>query len=152
VFEARTRLWIATPYFVPDEALARGCLLAVRRGVDVRILVPARSNHRTADLAGASYLRDLAAAGAKVCCYQPGMLHAKTVLVDDALAVFGSANFDMRSLFLNYEISMFVTSRAEIAGIAAWFESTWPGCVGMKPAGRSRRMLEAVARLLGPLE
>ncbi len=152
VFEARTRLWIATPYFVPDEALARGCALAVRRGVDVRIIVPARSNHRTADYAGASYLRDLAAAGARICCYQRGMMHAKTILVDDTLAVMGSANFDMRSLFLNYEISLFLTSLTEIAAIAAWFDSTWTSCAPLVPASRTRAMIESVARLIGPLE
>src|SRR5205807_5985484 len=61
VFAARQRLWIATPYFVPDEALSRAIVLACRRGVDVRVVVPARSNHRTADYAGASYLRAVAA-------------------------------------------------------------------------------------------
>jgi cardiolipin synthase len=152
VFEARTRLWISTPYFVPDEALARGLALAVRRGVDVRVIVPARSNHLSADLAGASYLRDLDRAGAKICCYAPGMLHAKSILVDDTLAVLGSANFDMRSLFLNYEISSFFTSPAEIATIAAWFDSTWPMCKPLVPAARFRRLVESVFRLVGPLE
>jgi len=102
VFTAQRRLWIATPYFVPDDALLRALVLAVRRGADVRILVPARSNHRTADYAGANYLRALAAAGGQICCYEPGMLHGKAVLVDDTIGVIGSANLDMRSLFLNY--------------------------------------------------
>ena len=152
VFEARKRLWIATPYFVPDEGLARAIVLAARRGVDVRIVVPARSNHLTADLAGASYLRDVARAGGSICCYAPGMMHAKGVLVDDRLAVIGSANVDMRSLFLNYEIALFLWSAPEVAELAAWFEAQWPSCGALPPAGRGRFVVESVARLIGPLE
>ena len=77
IFCSRQRLWIATPYFVPDEALAKAFILAARRGVDVRILVPLRSNHRIADYAGASYLRNIVDAGGKVFCFTPGMMHAK---------------------------------------------------------------------------
>jgi cardiolipin synthase A/B len=152
VFEARERIWIATPYFVPDSALIRGLVLAARRSVDVRVVVPARSNHITADYAGASYLRELAAAGGRICCYQPGMLHAKCLVVDHALAVIGSANLDMRSLFLNYEIALFLSSPAEIATGAAWFEALWPSCGELRPATRPRLLVESVARLIGPLE
>jgi cardiolipin synthase len=152
VFEARDRLWIATPYFVPDEAIARGLVLAARRGVDVRVVVPAKSNHRTADYAGAGYLRELAHAGGTISCYAPTMMHAKCVLIDDKLAVIGSANFDMRSLFLNYEISMFCTSREEVGAIAEWFKTLWPACGTLVPAGRWRGVVESIARLVAPLE
>jgi len=152
VFQARERIWIATPYFVPDSALIRGLVLAARRGVDVRVVVPARSNHITADYAGASYLRELAAEGGRICCYQSGMLHAKCVLVDHALAVIGSANLDMRSLFLNYEIALFLSSAREIAISAAWFEALWPSCGALRPASKPRLLVESVARLIGPLE
>jgi cardiolipin synthase len=152
IFEARRRLWISTPYFVPDEALARGFAIAARRGVDVRIAVPARSNHVTADLAGGSYLRQVADAGGKICCYEPGMLHAKGVLVDDRLAVVGSANLDMRSLFLDYEISLFMSSPAEISTVSNWFESLWRDCGQLEPASNGRTLLESVFRIIGPLE
>jgi cardiolipin synthase len=152
VFAARRRLWIATPYFVPDEALSRALVLACRRGVDVRVVVPAKSNHRTADYAGASYLRAVAAAGGRVCCFGPTMLHAKGILVDDTIAAIGSANLDMRSLFLNFEIALFATSAAEIASLAAWFDSVFPACGELPPAGAVRNLVESVARLVGPLE
>lgn len=152
VFAARRRLWIATPYFVPDEALLRGLLLAIRRGVDVRIVVPVRSNHRSADYAGASYLRAVAAAGGKICCYLPTMMHGKAVLVDDDVAIVGSANLDMRSLFYNYEIAVLCASAAETAAIAAWFATLWPECGELAPAGRTRVLIESIARLVGPLE
>ncbi|HTR51975.1 MAG TPA: phospholipase D-like domain-containing protein [Kofleriaceae bacterium] len=153
VFAARRRLWIATPYFVPDEGLLRALVLAVRRGVDVRVVVPARSNHRTADYAGASYLRAVAAAGGSIACYEPSMMHGKAVLVDDTLAAIGSANVDMRSLFLNYEIAVFCTTPAPVGEVAAWFESRlFPQCGALAPAGRGKALVEAVARLIGPLE
>jgi cardiolipin synthase len=151
VYGARQRLWIATPYFVPNEELARAILLAVRRGVDVRILVPAHSNHRLADLAGAGYLRELEAAGAGVFAFAPGMMHAKVILVDDTLAALGSANLDMRSLFLDYEIALFFSSPEEVTALADWFASLWPACGRLTPAGRARLAVEGVARLLGPL-
>jgi cardiolipin synthase len=151
VFEARHRLWIATPYFVPDDALTRALLLATRRRVDVRILVPERSNHLSADLAGAAYLRQLAEAGARIARFRPGMMHAKVLLADDALAVIGSANFDMRSLLLNYEIGLLFTDRAQIDALAAWYEATLADCGGLQPAGRARMLVEGVARLIGPL-
>jgi cardiolipin synthase len=151
VFAAHRRLWIATPYFIPDEALAKAFVLAARRGVDVRILVPARSNHRIADYAGASYLRDVVEAGGKVFCYFPGMMHAKVAVIDDTLAVLGSANVDMRSFFLDYEIALLFSSEREVLALATWFEATLERSQALGPAKRSRRLIEDVTRVLGPL-
>jgi cardiolipin synthase len=151
VFQARRRLWIATPYFVPDEALTRALVLAARRGVDVRIIAPAQSNHRIADLAGAGALRQVAAAGVRVLPFGPGMLHAKLVMIDDQAAILGSANFDMRSFFLDYEIGLFCWSLADIAGLGAWFEETSRHTVQLPAAGRPRILAEQLARLVGPL-
>jgi len=152
LFRAEKRFWIATPYFVPDETLARALAVAARRGVDVRIVLPVRSNHRLADLVRAPYLRELAALGVDVQLYQPGMLHAKTMLVDDKLAVVGSANFDMRSLFLNYEIALFFSGAAEVARLEEWFAVTARQTrAGLPEAGPVRRRFEEVARLLAPL-
>jgi cardiolipin synthase len=152
MFEAQERLYVATPYFVPDEALARALVLACRRGVDVRVLVPRRSNHLFADLAGASYLRQVHDAGGQVLCFTPGMMHAKAVIVDERIAVVGSANMDMRSLFLDYEIAMFFYSPSEIARVVAWFQSLEPSCVALAPAGRTRALFEDLGRLVAPLE
>ncbi len=152
IFGARDRIWIVTPYYVPDEMLSRALTLAARRGVDVRLIVPIRSNHITADLARASYLRDLHNAGGRVLLYTPEMLHAKVVIFDDHLAIIGSANMDMRSLFLNYEISLFVWTPDQVAQVAAWAKglmahtqrdlpkSSWP-----------LEIAENVVRLLSPL-
>ncbi|HEY5372357.1 MAG TPA: phospholipase D-like domain-containing protein [Polyangiaceae bacterium] len=151
IFRAERRIWIATPYFVPDDALLRALVIAVRRGVDVRVLTPAHSNHLLSDLASASCLRDLSAAGVTIHLFDK-MLHAKTLLVDDSLCVVGSANFDMRSLFLNYEIALFFSGSAEVQRLSAWFEATFALCsIGPRPAGGLRSVLDDVARLVAPL-
>jgi cardiolipin synthase A/B len=152
VFAARDRIWIVTPYFVPDEMLARALTLAARRGVDVRLILPLRSNHITADLARAGYLRDLHMAGAQVLLYTPVMLHAKAVVFDDQLAVIGSANMDMRSLFLNYEVALYVSSPGQVAEVAAWAESLIADSIPELPVpGWERELFENVVRLLSPL-
>src|SRR5262249_51049218 len=120
IFGARERIWIITPYFVPDEMLLRSLTLSARRGVDVRLIVPYRSNHISADLARASYLPDLCNASALVLLYADAMLHVMVVIFDDELAIIGLANMDMRSLFLSYEVSLFVWSPVEVAQVAAW--------------------------------
>jgi cardiolipin synthase len=152
IFAARSRIWIVTPYFVPDEMLARALNLAARRGVDVRVIVPERSNHLSADLARASYLRDLVNAGGRVLLYRPVMIHAKAVLFDEQLAVIGSANMDMRSLFLNYELALFIYS-SDLARITArWVESLMIDCQPELPRpNRWRELAENVVRLLAPL-
>lgn len=102
-FHAKQRIAIVTPYFVPDDALTAALSLAARRGVEVELLIPKTSNHRMADIARMRSLRLLARAGANIR-WLPIMSHAKLVIVDDAMALCGSANFDTRSLMLNYEI------------------------------------------------
>lgn len=152
IFDAKRRVWIATPYFVPDEAIVHALLLAIRRGVEVQILVPLRSNHRTADLAGAASLRDLRDAGAVIRCFEAGMMHAKILLVDDDVGILGSANMDRRSFFLDYEIALVIQAPEEVARMEAWFFPIFERCVDLPPAGRLRTVLEPIMRLLAPLE
>jgi cardiolipin synthase len=152
VFGARDRIWIVTPYYVPDEMLARALSLAARRGVDVRLIVPYRSNHITADLARAGYLRDLHTAGGRIFLYCPVMLHAKAVIFDDELAVIGSANMDMRSLFLNYEVALYVSTPTQVAEVATWAQSLTADSKPELPVpGWERELFENVVRLLSPL-
>jgi len=151
IFRAESRFWVATPYFVPDEPLMRALTVAARRGVDVRLVVPARSNHLLADLVAGPSLRELVAAGVTVHRHT-SMLHAKAILVDSTLAVVGSANFDMRSFFLDYEVALFFQGEREIARLAAWFDETLAATLpGPPAAGWARTRVESVARLLAPL-
>lgn len=152
VFEARERLWIITPYFVPDEALNRSLVIACHRGIDVRIVVPDRSNHPLTDLAGASFMREIETAGGTILRYMNGMVHAKALIMDNTLAMAGSANMDLRSFFLNFEVMQLCYSLPEIAAIEAYALRLMTECRrGMPPPGRGRDLLEATIRLGAPL-
>lgn len=118
-YQAQQRIIAVTPYFVPDEALLAAWCMACRRGVRVILLVPVQSNHRLADWARERALRDLSYAGAEVYLF-PAMMHAKAVIVDDNLALCGSANIDGRSLFLNFELMTAFYGESEIQWLIAW--------------------------------
>ncbi len=131
-FHAERRLLVVTPYFIPDATLLMGLTLAARRGVQVDIVLPRRSNHRLADVARHRPLRELAAAGARLW-FTPFMLHAKVVVVDEQLALAGSANLDLRSLFLNYELMVAFYEPSDILRFAAWIERERAGAVRFLP-------------------
>ena len=118
-FHAEQRLLLATPYYVPDEAVQEALVLAAKRGLQITLLLPRRSNHRLADWARGRAVRELVEAGVDVRLL-PAMLHAKAVVVDDVLALCGSANLDSRSLFINYEAMAAFYGRAEIAWLSDW--------------------------------
>jgi len=105
-----------------------------------------------ADLAGAPSLRMLESMGAKIRPYREGMLHAKVIVVDRSLAAVGSANFDMRSLFLNYEVMALLYDDGEVNLMADWFQRLAATCDTRLPkVGRLRAAAEDVAHLFGPL-
>ncbi|MCD4825799.1 MAG: cardiolipin synthase [Phycisphaerae bacterium] len=151
IFQAKKRFWVVTPYFVPDDALQQALLLACHRGVDVRVIVPRKSNHTLTNLARGPYLRELQAVGVKILQLHT-MVHAKAIIMDDDLAMIGSSNFDIRSLFLNYEVSMFIYSRPEIQATFKWMESLATECtIGMKKVGPVRDFCEGAARMIAPI-
>ncbi len=127
-YHAERRIVLVTPYFVPDAALLTAICMAARRGVQVDLLLPARSNHTMSDVARRRALRALATAGGRIWL-APHMLHAKLAVFDDVLALSGSANFDSRSLFLNYELMIAFHDRGDVARFAAWFEHERPSAV-----------------------
>jgi cardiolipin synthase len=152
MYLASDRLWVVTPWFVPDDAICDALSSAARRGVDVRIFVPSRSIVRIADWAGDTYLRQCQAAGATIHKHRHGMFHAKLILVDDRLAAIGSANLDMRSLFLNYECSLLMYSPQGIGDVEAWIKDLESKSdVGLAPIGPLGAAGEGLARTLGPL-
>ena len=121
-FSAQNRILAVTPYFVPDTTLLMALTLAARRGVQVDLILPRRSNHRLADIARRAALRELATAGADIRIFA-GMIHAKAVVIDDELALAGTANLDERSLFLNYELMVAFFDTSAVARFAAWIEA-----------------------------
>lgn len=118
-FHAERRLLLATPYFVPDEGLLESLVLAAKRGLAITLVLPRRSNHRLADWARGRSVRTLVEAGVNVRLL-PTMLHAKAVVVDDVLALCGSANLDSRSLFINYEAMAAFYSPEDIRWLGEW--------------------------------
>lgn len=111
---ARERIWIASPYFVPDWQIIGALKLAVLRGVDVRILLPEKPDHRIVNLATYSFYPNTIPAGIKLYRYQPGFLHQKVFLVDDTCAAVGTANLDNRSFRLNFELTLIIYDKSFI--------------------------------------
>ena len=133
IVHAERQVLMATPYFVPDETLLSTLLLAARRGVRVLLLIPKRSNHILADFARGRALRELVAAGGQVRLLPSSMLHTKAVVVDDALALCGSANLDGRSLFINFEAMTAFYGPEQIGWLAGWITSTAHGLPDERP-------------------
>jgi cardiolipin synthase len=156
VQQCREEISIVTPYFIPDEVLFQSMLVQAHAGKRIRLIVPERSNHPMVDFARHHYLRQLHEAGVEILLYRKKMLHAKLLVADGQVAMMGSANMDLRSLFVNFEIGVFLYSTEPIQELSAWTESLLPDCVtylasGHAGAGANRRLMEDFAHLLGPL-
>lgn len=152
---ANQSVWIVTPYFIPDEVLLRLLVLKARSGADVRLVVPAQSNHPITDWARRYALRELQAAGARVLLYGPGMNHAKVILIDESIALWGSANLDLRSLFVNFEIGAVTYSPGDAAAVAEFMRETFARCRPLPAPAKQRQFFpalgEEISRLLAPL-
>jgi cardiolipin synthase A/B len=152
LFRAEKRIWVVTPYFVPNELMLEALLIAARRGLDVRVVVPEKPDQFFSGHARGPCLRDLANAGGNSLLYTPGFIHAKAVLIDNTVAAVGSANFDSRSMFLNFEVSSVIFSPTEIASLEAWITGILSRCRPIeKTVGTGRQTLESVARLVTPM-
>ncbi len=153
--QARRRVAIITPYFVPDQALQAALIATAHAGVRVELLVPARSNHRSADWARRPFLRELIAEGVAVLAYQPGMVHAKCAVIDEELAWISSANLDMRSITLNFEIAAVFYDGRCARTIQDYFDELAADTLPLSPGDLSSRGIRAVGesllRLLSPM-
>jgi cardiolipin synthase len=156
VLRARRRLWIASPYFVPDAGLLDALCMAGYQGIDVRILGQFHPDKWIPLLAGRSYWSDVLRAGVKVYQYTKGMTHAKVMLVDDAFASVGSANLDNRSLHLNFEVNCLIYSPDLVAELERVFLQDFESSIRLDPDVFARRPLasrivENTCRLLSPI-
>ena len=105
---AQHELVLTTPYLVPDESLLRAIRGAASRGVTVRLIVPEKVDSFLTRFASRSYYDDLLDVGVEIYLFRGGLLHTKSIMVDGAMSMFGTVNLDMRSLWLNYEVALFV--------------------------------------------
>jgi cardiolipin synthase len=154
---ARERLWIVSPYFVPDEQLMSALQLAGLRGVDVRLLIPEKPDQQLVYYSSFSYLEDAEKAGVKIYWYQKGFLHQKVMLVDDKFSSIGTVNFDNRSMRLNFEITMLIGDEEFASEVEDMLEDDF---ANSRPASATEytdssllfRFAVRVARLLAPVQ
>ncbi|KIU51850.1 MULTISPECIES: cardiolipin synthase [Pseudomonas] len=156
IHAARERLWITSPYFIPDEAVSAALRLAVLRGVDVRILIPSRPDHRIVYAASSLFAFEAVQAGVRMFRYGPGFLHQKVVLVDNEVSAIGSANLDNRSFRLNFEIMLLTVDLAFAAQVEAMLQHDFDQAREITPedSQQTRRLQQLgmrIARLISPI-
>jgi cardiolipin synthase len=152
---ADKRVWLATPYFVPSRAALFALEGAAMRGLDVRIVVPEKSDSKLVTAAARSYYDKMQRAGVRIYEYGPRMLHSKALLLDDAEAIIGTSNFDTRSFSLNFEIVMLFRDKSVAATLEKSFVADMAAAKevakdGPKPSFRIR-LGQATARLFAPI-
>ncbi|MDP4626372.1 MAG: cardiolipin synthase [Akkermansiaceae bacterium] len=125
---ARKKLWIASPYFVPDDGVLTALQLAALRGVDVRIMLPDKPDHILVWLSAFSYYEDSIPYGVKLFRYQEGFLHQKVMLIDGRMAAVGTANLDNRSFRLNFEVTAFVSGAKFVSEVEGMLETDFGNC------------------------
>jgi cardiolipin synthase len=154
---ATKRLWIASPYFVPDEQFITALQLAALRGVDVRILIPDHTDNALVQLSGWSFLPELEKAGIKTFRYTKGFMHHKVTLIDDQYCTVGTANFDNRSFRLNFEITMAFSNPDFTSQVAKMLENDFANARSVSAGeldGKSwwYRFAVRAARLTAPVQ
>jgi cardiolipin synthase A/B len=156
ITSAQRSIWIASPYFVPDEDILTALKVAALSGLDVRILAPKRPDKKIVFYASRSYFPELLEAGVKIYEYSKGFLHSKIMIVDGELASIGTANMDMRSFHLNFEVNAFLYHTDSTKKLVADFledlkEANQIDYETFRRRPLSIRVVESVSRLLSPL-
>jgi len=153
---AREELVLTTPYFVPDEALLLAMRGAAGRGVRVTVIVPEKVDSLLTRFASRSYYDELLDLGMEIQLYRGGLLHTKSISVDGTMAMFGTVNFDMRSLWLNYEVALFVYDSEFAQALRALQQGYIEDSVKLDPVAWTtrpfaERFIESALRLVSPL-
>lgn len=153
---AREEIRITTPYFIPNDEMLMAIQTAALSGVDVKVILPAKSDSRLVQSAVMSYVRELLESGVKVYLYQKGFVHAKTMTIDDRFCTIGTANMDYRSFDINFEINAMVYDEDITTRLRTDFEADLEECVEVKlerweKRRLRRRIAESLARLVAPL-
>lgn len=156
ISKAKKNIYIQTPYFIPDEAVMTALRIASMSGVDVRLMIPCKPDHPFVYWATYSFVGDLLEAGAKCYTYDNGFLHAKGMMVDGLAASYGTANMDMRSFYLNFEVNAVIYSSEVTRQLEDIFLKDLGKCTEITTYDYSRRpfsirIKEQVSRLLSPI-
>ncbi|MGN1148084.1 MAG: cardiolipin synthase [Lachnospiraceae bacterium] len=154
--KAEKKIYIQTPYFIPDESMLTALLIAIHSGVEVNLMIPCKPDHPFVYWATYSYMGELVMAGANCYTYNNGFLHAKGLIVDDKVFCYGTANMDIRSFSLNFEVNAVVYDEPKAREMTDYFEEDLKYCTLITKdiyASRSLiiRLKEQISRLLSPL-
>lgn len=154
--EAESHIYLTTPYFVPDDGIFESLRVAALSGLDVRIIIPGNPDHFFVYWASMSYLGELLEAGVKVYQYERGFIHAKVLTIDGKVATVGSANMDIRSFVLNFEVNAFLYDEGITQLLEEEFQNDLRSCVEITKEWYQRRrwwfkVHESVARLVSPM-
>ena len=114
ICQAKQKIYIETPYFIPDESILKALKSAALSGIDVRIVFPKIADHKIVNSASYSYFGEILKAGGKVYLYEKGFIHSKVIIIDNCVASAGSANMDLRSFMLNFEMNAFIYDKKSI--------------------------------------
>lgn len=155
ITSAKMSVWIASPYFIPDEDIFSALKIAALSGIDVRLLVPSKPDKRIVFHASRSYFPDLLEAGVKIYAYKKGFMHSKIIIVDDTLASIGTSNMDMRSFHLNFEVNAFLYNTRSTDKLVREFihdlkDSEELRLEDFKKRHLGYRLMESLSRLLSP--
>ena len=156
IASARKRIYIQTPYFLPTDALLKALQGAALSGVDVRVMIPEHTDSILLGYGSRSYIDDCLKAGVKVYLFTPGMLHAKTMIIDDDFVTTGSVNFDFRSFENNFEANLMIYSESVNRRMRDIFFHDLSSCRKLtlsrwRARPRTSRFIEALVRLFAPI-
>ncbi|KKB82928.1 cardiolipin synthase [Devosia limi DSM 17137] len=156
IAQARERIWIVSPYFVPDTDVRTALFAAQLRGVDVRVMLPEKPDHKLVWLASIAHADAMVEHGISIYRYTSGFLHQKVVLMDDRIATIGSVNFDNRSFAINFEITLWFTNHRTIKAVETMVLEDFNNCrqVGLEEVRKRplpMRFLAQAARLFSPV-
>ncbi len=156
IVDAKEKVYIASPYFIPNESIYDALKKAALSGKDVRLLLPGVSDSHIVNAAARSYFSDMLNCGVRIFLYQKGFMHAKTLLVDDNLAIVGTANMDARSFDLNFEINAVIYSESVCRDLESAFlnDTNYSEEIFLEDWGKRAwwvELLEDTARLLSPI-
>lgn len=156
IYKAQKQILLQTPYFIPDDSMLTALKSAVMSGVDVRVMIPAKPDHKTVYFASYSYLGSLLSSGIRCYLYEKGFLHAKMMVVDGEIASVGSANLDIRSLEINFECNAILYDTATVSRLVELFETDLAHCREMTLEEYESRpipakLTESLMRLLSPI-
>ena len=154
---AEKRIWIASPYFVPDNSIVKALQLAALKGVDVRVILPQKPDHLLVHLSAFSYINETELSGVKFYSYQYGFMHQKVMLVDDDMATIGTANFDNRSFRLNFEMTLLFRSRSFAGEVEEMLKKDFENCNLISTADYNSKpfwykLAIRLSRLMAPLQ